>query len=91
MALSQEHRRELDRLTIENVRLKLAYSGAGRGAVMPGLGDGTILRGDVEDWLAEKAKLEAKEGAATLLWAKIAGWAGVVGVVLAALGLWLQK
>jgi len=85
MALSEEQRRELDRLTIENVRLKLAYSPAERGAAVPGLGDGMLLRGDVEDWLAEMARLEAKERAATLRWARIAGWAGIVLVALTVL------
>src|SRR5215813_728715 len=85
MALSEEQRRELDRLTIENVRLKLAYSAAEREAVVPGLGDGMILRGDVEDWLAEMARLDAKERAATLRWARIAGWAGIMLVALTVL------
>jgi hypothetical protein len=71
MALSKEQRRELDRPTIENVRLKLAYSAAEREAVVPGLGDGMILPGDVEDWLAEIARLDAKERAATLRWARL--------------------
>jgi hypothetical protein len=78
MALSEEQRRDLERLTVENVRLKLGYSDAERGAVVTGLGDGMILRGDAEDWLAEMARLEAKERAATLRWARIAGWAGIV-------------
>jgi len=85
MALSEEQRRELDRLTIENVRPKLAYSAAEREAVVPGLGDGMILRGDVEDWLAEMARLDAKERAATLRWARIAGWAGIMLVALTVL------
>jgi hypothetical protein len=85
MALLEEQRRELDRLTIENVRLKLAYSPVERGAVVPGLGDGMLLRGDVEDWLAEMARLEAKERALTLRWARIAGWAGIVLVALTVL------
>ena len=58
---------------------------AERGAVVPGLGDGMLLRGDVEDWLAEMARLEAKERAATLRWARIAGWAGIVLVALTVL------
>jgi hypothetical protein len=85
MALSEEQCRELDRLTIENVRLKLACSPAERGSVVPWLGDGKLLRGDVEDWLAEMARLEAKERAATLRWARIAGWAGIVLVALTVL------
>ena len=87
MALSEEQRRELDRLTIENVRLRLANSAAEREAVVPGLGDGMILRGDVEDWLAEMARLDAKERAATLRWARIAGWAGIILVALTVLTL----
>jgi len=85
MALSEAQRRELDRLTIENVRLKLVYSPAERGAVVPGLGDGMLLRCDVEDWLADMARLEAKERAATLRWARIAGLAGIVLVALTVL------
>src|SRR5262252_9008028 len=87
MALSEAQRRELDRLTIENVRLKLVYSPAERGAVVRGLGDGMFLQGDVEDWLAEMARLEAKERAATLRWARIAGWAGIVLVTLTVLAM----
>ena len=87
MALSEEQRRELDRLTIENVRLKLAHSAAERGAVVPGLGEGTILRGDVEDWLAEMARLEAEQRAATLRWAKIAGLASIALLTLSVLAM----
>jgi len=87
MALSEEQRRELDRLTIENVRLKLAHSAAERGAVAPGLGDGTMLRGDVEDWLADMARLEAEQRAATLRWAKIAGLASIALLALTVLGM----
>jgi hypothetical protein len=85
MALSDEQRRDLERLTIENVRLKLVYSAAERGAVVPGLGDGAILRGDVEDWLAEMARLEAEQRAATLRWAKIAAWASIALLTLTVL------
>jgi hypothetical protein len=87
MALSEEQRRELERLTIENVRLRLGYSAAERGDVVPGLGDGMMVRGDVEDWLADMARLEAKERAATLRWARIAGWAGIVLVTLTVLAM----
>jgi hypothetical protein len=37
-----------------------------------------FLRGDVEDWLAEKEGLPVQRS--TLQWAKIAEWAGVVGI-----------
>src|SRR5215467_15635278 len=87
MTLSEEQRRELERLTIENVCLKLAYSAAEREAVAPGLGDGMFLPGDVEDWLAEMARLGAKERAATLRWARIAGWAGIMLVTLTVLAM----
>src|SRR5215813_14936808 len=88
MALSEEQRREFDRLTIENVRLKLAHSAAEREAVvMLGLGDGTVLRADVENWLAKMARLEAEQRAATLRWAKIAGLASIALLTLSVLAM----
>jgi len=49
MSLSDADREELERAGPENVRSKLAYAGTGRGATVPGLGKGMMLRGDVED------------------------------------------
>jgi hypothetical protein len=40
MALSDADRAELNRLGIENVKLKLSYAGPGGGSVVPGLGPG---------------------------------------------------
>jgi|SRR6516162_303283 len=57
------------------------------GAVVPGLGNGMMLRGDVAEWVAEKdrelqrAQTQLQES--TLLWAKVAAWVGVAGTVVA--------
>jgi hypothetical protein len=42
---------------------------------------GACLRGDVEDWLAEKHFEEATLQNSILRWAKIAAWAGIVSVI----------
>jgi hypothetical protein len=48
-----------------------------------------LTRGDVEDWLSEKHTEEirritedAQMQGITLRWAKIAGWAGIVSVIV---------
>jgi hypothetical protein len=45
---------------------------------------GLLTRSDVEDWLAEKHIEEAAMQRSTLTWAKIAGIAAIVGVIVAA-------
>lgn len=71
-------------------------AGYGRGAPVKGLEPGDYVRGDVEDWLAEKTREEEARQAeslrlareanstqrATLLWAKIAGWGATLAVVV---------
>jgi hypothetical protein len=54
MPLSESERAELDRLTPRIVEAKLQKAGASPYAVVPGLGNGLMLRGDVEDWLAQQ-------------------------------------
>ena len=60
MALTSDQVRELERLGVDNVRERLRYAGAGAGSIVPGLGDGKMLRGDVEVWLAEQDKAARK-------------------------------
>jgi hypothetical protein len=84
MALSDADRAELNRLGIENVKLKLSYAGPGSGSVVPGLGPGFgMTRGDVENWLAEQDREAAKRQVDTLWWAKAATWIGAVGILVA--------
>jgi|SRR5262249_50846960 len=94
MPLTPEQRAELERLTVSYVRQQLPYAGAGPGAVVPGLGNGTMLRGDVAEWVAEKdrelqraqtqlQRAQAQLQESTLFWAKVAAWAGVAGIIVA--------
>jgi hypothetical protein len=55
MPLSPEQRAACERAGVEEVRAKMAYAGPGDGAVVPGLGDGLIIRKDVACWI--KARL----------------------------------
>jgi hypothetical protein len=86
MPLTFEQRKECEHLGPDNVRRQLAYAGAGAGSIVPGLGDGMMLRGDVQEWLAEierKNTEEQKQATAnTLFWAKVAAWAGIIGIVV---------
>jgi hypothetical protein len=84
MALSETDRAELNRLGIDNVRLKLAYAGPGPGSLVPGLGPGYgMTRSDVEDWLAERSRADAKQQSDILRWAKAATWLAGIGIVVA--------
>jgi len=98
MGLNKEQRDELETLGAETVRAKLIHGGAGKNAVVPGFRTGPhgdLLRTDVEDWLAEQHTKEARVQNSTLLWAKIAGWAGIISVIVTvAIGvatIWLAK
>jgi hypothetical protein len=86
MPLTFDQQRECERQGPDNVRRQLAYAGANPGSVVPGLGDGMMTRGDVQEWLAEierKSAEEQKEAtASTLFWAKVAAWAGIIGLVV---------
>jgi hypothetical protein len=55
--------------------------------LIPGFKCEDITRGDIEDWLAEKSAEETAQQSATLRWARIAGWAGIVSVILTAFGI----
>jgi hypothetical protein len=73
-------------MAVPNVCQRLRYAGAGPGSIVPGLGDGRMLRGDVEDWLAAKdnALRERAEKLQedTLWWAKAAAWIAGAGIVV---------
>jgi hypothetical protein len=99
MALTPDQRAELEALGADTVRVKLITGGPGAGASVPGFKTGhpgglggIITRSDIEDWLAEKhvedvatRREEAAVLRSTLTWAKIAGMAAVVGVVVTAI------
>jgi hypothetical protein len=99
MTLKAEHRAELERLGIENVRQRLNYAGAGSGSIVPGVGDGRVLRSDVENWLAQEEVSRARRSMelqeSTLWWAKAATGAtiilGITGIVVAVIIALLQK
>jgi hypothetical protein len=83
MPLSDADSEELQRLAPDKIRSKLASAGAGRGTTVPGLGDGMMLRGDVEDWLAERDRESAKREADTLFFNKAAAWMAGLALLLA--------
>jgi hypothetical protein len=98
--LTKEQRAELDALGPETVRGKMIPCAVTRDANVAGFktgfGDaGYLTRGHLEDWLADKSARDATERRQTLRWAKIAGWAAIigVGVGIAAIivAIWLAK
>jgi hypothetical protein len=93
--LTPEQRAELEEHGPQSIRFKLMQHGAGRGASIPGFRCENITRGDIEDWLIGKTRIEAAQQAATLRWAMIAGWAGIASVILTAVGIaigfWMAK
>jgi hypothetical protein len=80
--LTPDQRKELDGLGAASIRLKLTQYGAGRGASISGFKCGDITRGDIEDWLVEKNIEETALQRGTLRWARIAGWAGIVSIIV---------
>ena len=85
--LTSNEREELEQIGAAAVRAKLAANSAGRRSLLDGfLQCSDPGRGDVEDWLAEQAKIEAAEQRrmmqAMLRWAKIAAATSIFGVVL---------
>ena len=84
MPLTEAQRAELEELSPDNVRPKLMQAGAGRGAVVPGFKSHDILRGDIEDWLAEKYSEEKRmEKRRT----NVGNFVGIAGVVVAIVGI----
>ena len=80
--LNDVQRRELESFGAATVRLKLIHAGPGRGASVAGFKCGDIARGDIDDWLVDKSAEEARVQNSTLLWAKIAALAAIVGVLV---------
>ena len=95
MTLTPAQRAELEESGPATIRLKLTQFGAGRGASISGFKCGDITRGDIEDWLVEKNAEETTLQRGTLRWAKIAGWAGIISIVvtviMGALAIYLAK
>ena len=83
MPLSDADFEELELLRPDYVRSKLTLAGAGLGATVPGLGNGMMLRGDVEDWLAERDRESDKREADTLFFNKAAAWMAGLALVVA--------
>lgn len=85
--LTSSEREELEQVGAAGVRAKLAVHSASRRSLLDGfLQCSDPNRGDVEDWLAEQAKIEAAEQKrliqATLRSAQIAAAASFFGVLL---------
>jgi hypothetical protein len=80
--LTPDQRKELEDWGAPSIRHKLAQWGAGRGASIDGFKCGDITRGDIEDWLVEKNIEETALQQGTLRWAKIAGWAGIISIIV---------
>ena len=85
--LTAEQKAELEHHGAASIRFRLIQHGTGRDAAISGFKCGDITRGDIEDWLAEKNAEESGQQSAILRWARIAGWAGIVGVILTAIGI----
>ena len=90
MPLTPEQRAELELLGPDLVRQKLLGVGTGRGAAVSGFkgAEDYLLRGDIEDWLSEKHSEDFRVQRSTLRWAKIAGWAAIISVVVGLATLW---
>jgi hypothetical protein len=95
--MTDAQRAELEALGPEMVQAKLSQAGSGRGAAVAGFKTGAgatgyLSRGDIEDWLADKYAQERKQ---TLRWAKIAGWAAIISVIVGtaaiAVTIWLAR
>ena len=88
MALCENDRAKLDRLGIENVKLKLTDAEPGSQSPVRGLGpDLDMTRGDIEEWLSEQSRKAAKQQDDILWWAKAATWVAAIGFVVAAIGI----
>ncbi len=67
--LTDEQRVELESLGMEWVRSRLSFAGPGRNAAVYGFKKGVPTRGDVANWLMEKAKVQNGD------WQTIGRWA----------------
>jgi hypothetical protein len=85
--LTINEREELEKLGAATVRGKLGAQNVGRRQLLDGfLQCSDPTRGDVEDWLGEKARLEAAEHRRlmrkTLRSAQVAAAASIIGLIL---------
>ena len=90
MALTPEQRAELEANGPDLVRTKLLQGGADKGASIPGFNSGpfrALTRSDIEDWLVEKHAQDLRTQDSILRWAKIAGVAAIVGIIVGTLTL----
>jgi hypothetical protein len=88
MALSENDRAKLDRLGIENVKLKLTDAEPGPQSAVPGLGPGLdVTRGDIEEWLSEQSRKAAKQQDDILWWTKAATLVAAIGVAAIGIGI----
>jgi hypothetical protein len=82
MTLTPEQRADLEALGPESVRAKLAHFGADA----LGFKSGTLTRVDVEEWLAEQRTeavgAQPRIQHSTLIWARIAGGAAILAVLI---------
>jgi hypothetical protein len=70
---------------MDNVFERLRGADPGPRSIVPGLGDGKMLRGDVEGWLAERDKAHRDEKLQdTLWWARITAWIAGAGIIVGA-------
>ena len=58
MPLSPEQLAACERAGVEEVRAKMASAERGDGAVVPGLGDGLIIRKDAAYWIKKQEQRE---------------------------------
>ena len=86
MALTPVQRAALDSLSTEDIRRQLSYVGPGTGTVVPGIGDGTVLRCDVLAYLVERDEQTARVQRRRDFRRKLAIWVSVAGVIVGMAG-----
>ena len=77
-------RAELDSLGVWAVQKRVDQAGEEHGALVYRFTRGPIEYEFIELWLGEKEQAAVRQQAATLRWARIAGWAGMLAVLLSA-------
>src|SRR4051812_45573870 len=85
--LTSSEREELEQMGAARVRARLLTHAGGRRSVLDSfLQSGDPLRGDVEDWIADHAKVEVvaqqKQQRALLRWARTAAIAAIAAILL---------
>jgi hypothetical protein len=85
--LTATEREELEQMGAANVRARLLIHAGGRRSVLDSfLQSGDPLRGDIENWLGEHAKIEAiaqqKQQRVLLRWVRLSAIAAITAIVL---------